>query len=1480
MKNRILSLLLCLCTVFSSVGTYMPAIALDFLFAEQTGEPCVRILYNGTETGELALGEFEKKTVIATANNIEPTSAQWQILMPDGTGVWVNVLDKTSAECEISSALVEGMLDSKNEAYLRCKMSADNGVDYCSAPIKVQITPKSPEAPEEQGTRSIKRSSAGEPSSASENGESETYVTITVKYLREESGKEIEVYKPYVANIVAGTDFAQTVISPTLLGYAPKYDSDGDGQLEDASSIVFNLASVSSDIEIKVYYEPIEVNYSVRYFFQNVGDDLYTENAGLFNIRTALTGTVVTEDMLKLSDANSAYTVGFTKMYHIPDAVAADGSTVFECYYDRLYYLLIFDNNGGYGTDPIYARYGTPFVVNDPIRYGYVFKGWDIDGNGIIDDSDKLPSSVEATSDENGSPVPVTYTAVWERVDTKYTVAYWAENGSGKNYFLGSTVLSAKSGEIVSGGDNFTSAPSYLEYVDADTNVEVAGDGSTVVNVYYKHKDYTLRFYYARSQTNTSGETVYQVVGGSTYAFGANGSDTTVAQLLKNPPNWGKVKSLPQIDDKYISNTELQTKYQLRAGSTDADFDSTYTYYYLEFTAPFNSDISEVWPVDIFEPVEVNEVHSAHGGTNDDFCPTYKYAYFSAWNGQYGVKYSHSNTNQTIKGMYQYLDENLIFDGSKFPNYADRTEISYLCFWENGANVDWSKPKIFEYNIYLEDASGNYNLFRQFNVYDNSEVEQQTHATIDGYSYDKDMMKSTSGTDEATGLEKHVISFYYKLETDNYFYFYNYNETEKTISGIPYGTSLSDWLKNNGYGDYMTLPPYPKELEENAYTFGGWYTTPDCYEGTEFDLNSETMPSNDLTLYASWKPVSHEVNFFVTLDELRQYESGESVSPYYSCTGDKKVLHGNVVGSLDNPTNAELTFKGWFYIDEREGGKKAFVPTAMPINKDLNIYAEWESHTVVPFTIRYVLLDDPNTAVADDTTGYFYASTTRTFQAKAGEPLDQLYEQYNRGYYPTVSSHSITMQLDPEQNVYTFYYKHIDKIKYTVNYINKETNVVMDTETLETDRSVITVTYKHYDDMIPDAFYKQLVLSTNESDNVINFYYTPNTVKVYYAVHYMLEKLDANATDLWNYSIDGSGGYEDSGTYHTGIDDKGTTVTVSPAEFTGFTVTSIARVVSGESQSNANSTDGGTTFKIDDLSDGDELYIFYTRNSYNYKVHYYKYNTTESVRESTSDTAKWGTEISLASPTVDGYECVNLESDGMRHLTVKDKEEGNELIFYYAPLQRTIEYVAVVDGKVLDGAGRLSNSREIVTGSETIDGSVAHSDAFYRFVGWFADEACTQPLEDGVHGSLADTDGDKIADSFVPSGASLTEKNTNVFYARFEAITGDITVILSGSREGEISVIEIKNLLTGEVILATVVGDGKVVVKNVHLNNYTVSVNRSWSWRYKDSTVNCVHSNTGGTTVQLNLVRENEKWLGAQSDLVQNTHSGVNANGQ
>ncbi|MBR6564972.1 MAG: InlB B-repeat-containing protein, partial [Clostridia bacterium] len=383
--------------------------------------------------------------------------------------VWVDIYDKTESDCEVSYALVKNVLDDANSTYIRCAATSNEETIY-SNEVCVTILPEQEPAPQVTSfapTRYLATETSKAPTKfAMPRGAVKEYVTITVKYLDIASlggAEESAIYSPYTATIENGSSFRQSVVSPTFLGFAPYIDSNGDGVINDddqsAATLNFNYDSVTENIEIKVYYKPIKVNFAVKYFFQNINDDLYVEDPSRYHTDKAETGTIVTNEYL---ESKAGVTTGFTKMYHIPENVAADGSTVFECYYDRNYYLIQFDLNGGYGVDPIYARYGTPFIVNNPIRHGYTFTGWklidiDINGNGEWDDT--IPAG---TSTDLISTIPeynYYYQAQWETVNTTYTTVYWLKNANGGYDYLGSKIISEKSGETVSGSNDLANSP-------------------------------------------------------------------------------------------------------------------------------------------------------------------------------------------------------------------------------------------------------------------------------------------------------------------------------------------------------------------------------------------------------------------------------------------------------------------------------------------------------------------------------------------------------------------------------------------------------------------------------------------------------------------------------------------------------------------------------------------------------------------------------------------------------------------------------------------------------------------------------------------------------------------------------------------------------------------------------------------------------------------------------------------------------------
>lgn len=280
--------------------------------------------------------------------------------------------------------------------------------------------------------------------------------TVVINYVFK-GGKQAA--PSWTATLAEGSNLKQTVTSPTVVGYKP-----------DQATVDVTVNNITENKTYTVIYHPANVGFTVNHYLQNVADNNYTldktEEVGGF-----------TES--EVGDGLAETYPGFAALlYNTKAKVAADGSTVVEIYYDRNYYMMSFNLDGGYGVEPIYARYGASVKVENPTKPGYTFSGWEPD--------------VPATMPVNGG----THTAQWQKNNANYTVQYWQENADDDGYsYKESTTKSAPSGNAVSGTDDKTYAGFTYNAEKTDKDVIVKGDGSTVVNVYYKRNVYEVKFY-------------------------------------------------------------------------------------------------------------------------------------------------------------------------------------------------------------------------------------------------------------------------------------------------------------------------------------------------------------------------------------------------------------------------------------------------------------------------------------------------------------------------------------------------------------------------------------------------------------------------------------------------------------------------------------------------------------------------------------------------------------------------------------------------------------------------------------------------------------------------------------------------------------------------------------------------------------------------------------------------------------------------
>ena len=516
-----------------------------------------------------------------------------------------------------------------------------------------------------------------------------------------------------------------------------------------------------------------------------------------------------------------------------------------------------------------------------------------------------------------------------------------------------------------------------------------------------------------------------------------------------------------------------------------------------------------------------------------------------------------------------------------------------------------------------------------------------------------------------------------KVQDNNYYLYYTRNSYKLDFNSanvivrsntIPYDKALSS---------YYFEPSYPTGiLEEGGYVFAGWYTDPGCTEAVAWD--TAKMPYNNTIFYAKWAPKNHTVKTFLTKEKI---EENDPIDTW------DNVPHGTAVPSTPgDPVNGSYVFVGWFY--EENGVEKAF-DFSMPIVKDLNLYAKWSSNTLVAYTIKYTL--ENGTVIADETTGSALAGTTLTFEAKTG---DELNEGYQRGYFPHTGSHSLTMDINGN-NEFTFVYVAKEKVGYTVRYLDKATGepvvvngVPTPDKTGETSDAIITEKFKVITGYMPDSYQKRLVLSATEAENVITFWYTKDEHHATIQKNYWIQNVDGNGYSSMPYSE------------ISAVGNIGTTYSADVITITGFIY-------------NANPTNAHTEHPALAsgvlTANGLELNMYYDRNTIEYTVKHVDANTNETI-ESKTGSALFGAQVIGNEGTFDGYMPIE---DQPKQKSIIIGMGTNEIIFYYYPCY----YIGHVR------SGSLNNTDTIrLTGSpENLTARVPQG---YLYGGAFDDEKC------------------------------------------------------------------------------------------------------------------------------------------------------------
>ena len=1137
---------------------------------------------------------------------------------------------------------------------------------------------------------------------------------------------------PWTAKLAAGSSYSATVVSPAIVGYAPDQDS-----------VNVEVTSIDGDVKYTVTYKPSEVNYTVRHYVQNTMDDGYT-------LVKADTGKAFTNVLVSsLGDLSKKYDGCYSLLYDDTVRIAADGSTVIDIKYDRYYYLLNFDLDGGYGVEPIYARYGAPVSVGTPAKAGYIFEGWDKD----------LPKTVPAHNDK--------FTATWREDKAGFTVVFWYENADPETdgtykYSVAGTYEPADvaPGTQVSSDDyksqSFTGRDdAHFTYnADKAETVTVAGDGSTVLNVYFTRNSYTLTF--PRVQI-TCGQAAH--------------THSHEECCTRSDGHWGR----------------CNTKKCPNGGKEHTHSDSCFSNASYTVTAKYDSDITYVWKNDPIRAL-LDDGYVFKSSITDKY-----YSFLEKMPGQ-DITMTKTLWSGDTYTWYYYLE---VLPGQVTTGLTTRTDGGKTYYLYNTTTVNGSGISL---------------------------------------TYDEDYFPITGFTQR----DNDVPDF----DRDNKAYLY-YTRKSYELKFINYGTAVKTGTKlyqADISGEYF-VPEYPATLEPGAYTFDGWYIDETMQQ--RFSFENATMPAKPLVLHANWVPVTHTVTTWLTVDMKEPVNVGNSNSNVQT------VPHGGTAEAPAEPVRDPYKFIGWFYVDEN-GTEKAF-DFSMPVHRNLDLYAKWNADALVDYVIRYT--DEAGNEIAPPTTGKALAGTTKTFDAKAG---DELNEGYRTGYYPKTNSHSMVMEIkgENEKNEYTFVYKQMPEVQYTVRYINRATgnNVFEGVGTVSektgvTSAAVWTETFLTIKGYRPDAYQKRLVLSVNAAENVITFYYDKDEV------HAPVQVIH------WTQNIAGDGYTE----YQSSTDLNGEINKPYSAE--QITIPGFVYNASPEHTVDGYPAKASGTLTADGLV----LNLYYDRILYPYEFRFLEQGTDKELANLEKGNARYQARVTQTAKNIPGY---TLASDENQYIDIAiedpaDKAEKNVRIFYYTENEIEIKYVAVEAD--MGTVTLASESVKAITG--TASGSTPQAKDGYKFVGWFKDEACNNAVDEEWVKDNKLTPGK--TENYGTEEKPIMGYEAATYYAKFEDDVAQLTItkqVADPVDENQSFVFNVTgpNGYSERVVIC---GNGSVTIKNLKPGTYTVR-EEGWSWRYTgNGPIGATISALEPGSVTFTNVRQTEeshstngwKWLGGDA---------------
>lgn len=780
--------------------------------------------------------------------------------------------------------------------------------------------------------------------------------------------------------------------------------------------------NIDGKVTINLQYVPYTAEYTVHYMLKNLTDDDYTEIQSVTN--HGVLGSTVSPQVL-------SYDYAIFEKTEATKLTQSQGQDLYV-YYTRNSYTLSYNTNGGSYIPYQTGLYESKVSLTDnvPTKTGYTFVGWHEKKD--LSDTAKTSGTITLDSDK-------TLYAEWKANTVNYTINYYKEvynNATRKTSYVYDSAVSAsgKVGTTVQAGEApaLKTVPTGYKResaygMNANSNVTIAADGTSVLKVYYSLVRYTFVF-------NLNG-TLFNV---NSYPVGSTSGSMTV-------------------------NGTLYTSSQYRISNV-----------------VLGQDISSQWPTSVNSVTSRRKTYQFKGWYNSSdriFYVTKRYEVtkdmiekgMNTNNEKTFVAYWQSGLSLYYVNYYlQDADNTSVYTNSSYSQSFYRSNDSL-----SGKNIDG-------FTLRTTTPAGYYSSgYRNDNGYNTNNYYYRFYYDRNTYSIDYYYNGSNINTISSIPFEQNINSSTYNYTPerpsgidDDYTWGGWYTDAGLTV---PYTFDTmpshnlvlyAKWVAptfnvtfdlNGGDGVAPTTQEVKKyktatsvaDPSRQYYNFDGWYTAKEG--GERYDWSQPV--TSDTTLYAHWslKPLTYTVRYLDADNNNNPLAADKTVT-------SPALNYQQVV------SESALAITGY----HPDANSKSVVLDYDADNNIITFYYTKKS-AQVSYRVDYVLKDNPTVKVAESKSVTVDGSTILVKESavtvdkgylasQLGTTLEQLDD-----YYALTDVESLTLTSSSDNNVITFYYVPYNTAHITVNYLDMDGNPIVGQEPLNTTRkkpSQYTVTHK------------------------------------------------------------------------------------------------------------------------------------------------------------------------------------------------------------------------------------------------------------------------------------------------------------------------------------------------------------------------------------------------------------------------------------